>query len=259
MKRFLVIALGALALTGCGISARLHQKQSRNPYVRPLFYERYLNPANGLDQQIQATVNALRANPRSATLHNQLGQLLAQKGFPKDAEAEFERAVNADRSFYPAWYNLGLLRSARGDYMGSRIAFGRTIHYKPGHAAALFQRGLLEERRGNSGDAIADYAKAFSINRALLDVKVNPQILDSKLIALALMKAYPDQHTREALLFQETPAGYGKQVIAVSPPAGWPTPATDQIVTPATPGTEPSGQTPPPNPPPPNPPPHKSE
>jgi tetratricopeptide (TPR) repeat protein len=229
MKRFLVIALAALALTGCAVSARLHQKQSKNPYAGPLFYQRYLDPANDLDRQIQATVNALRANPRSAALHNELGQLLAQKGFPKDAETEFERAVNADRKFYPAWYNLGLLRSARGDYMGSRIAFGRTIHYKHGHSAALFQMGLLEERRGNSEDAIADYAKAFSINHALLDVKVNPQILDSKLVALALMKAYQDQHTREALLFQGTPAGYGQPGVA------------------ATPVTDPARQTPPPH------------
>lgn len=226
MKRFLVIALAVLALTGCGVSVRLRQKQSKNPYARPLFYQRYLDPANDLDQQIQSTVDALRANPRSAALHNALGQLLAQKGFPKDAETEFERAVNADRRFYPSWYNLGLLRAARGDFVGARIAFGRTIHYKPGHSAALFQMGLVEERRGNFEDAIADYAKAFSINHALLDVKVNPQILDTKLVALALMKAYQNEHTREVLLFQETPAGYGQQGIAVSPAAPSPVPQT---------------------------------
>ena len=234
MKRILVITLAALTLTACGVSTRLHRSSS-NPYARPLFYQRYLDPGNAFDQRIQATVNALKANPRSALLHNELGQLLAQKGFPKDAETEFERAVNSDRHFYAAWYNLGLLRAARGDYMGARIAFGRTIHFRPGHSQALFQLGLLEEQRGNRSDAVADYAKAFSINRSLLDVKTNPQILDSKLVAIALMKAYPNEHTREALLFQATPAGYGQQGIAVSPPAASPVAATDKIVTPATP------------------------
>lgn len=215
MKRLLAITVAALVLAGCGTS--LHLKKTSNPYVKPLFYARYLNPANPLDQQIQATVDALRANPRNAALHNALGQLLAQKGFPKDAETEFERAVDADRHFYAGWFNLGILRSARGDYVGARIAFNRTIRYKPGHSEALFQLALVEERRGNEEDAIAYMAKAFSINRTLLDVRVNPQILDTKLTAVALIRAYPNEHNRQALLFQPTPAGYGQKTIPVAP------------------------------------------
>ena len=215
MKRLFIFVVAALFVAGCGTSLRFDRNS--NPYKKPLFYSRYLNPANALDQQIQATVDALRANPKSAGLHNNLGQLLAQKGFPKDAETEFERAVNHDRRFYPAWYNLGLLRAARGDYIGSRMALNRTIHYKPGHSEALFQLGLVEERRGNDDDAIAYYAKAFAINRSLLDVRVNPQILDTKLIPLALLKAYPTDHSRQALQFQQTPAGYGYGQQAASP------------------------------------------
>ncbi len=215
MKRFFVIAVAAFVVAGCGTAMRF--RGSSNPYTKPLFYSRYLNPAYPLDQQIQAVVDALRANPNNAGLHNNLGQLLAQKGFPKDAETEFERAVNSDRRFYFAWYNLGLLRSARGDYVGSRFAFSRTIHYKPGHSEALFQLGLVEERRGNFDDAIAYYTRAFAINRALLDVRVNPQILDTKLIALALIKGYPNDHNRQVLQFQQTPAGYSQPAAAAAP------------------------------------------
>src|SRR5439155_14082367 len=100
-----------------------------NPYASP-FYARYLNTGTALDAQITATVNALQANPRSASLHNALGQMLLQKGFPKDAEVEFERAVNADSHFYPAWYNLGLVRMSRGNLTGSHYALARTVHYK---------------------------------------------------------------------------------------------------------------------------------
>lgn len=218
MKRLFVMTVAALVLAGCSTS--LHLKKT-NPYMKPLFYSRYLNPANALDQQIQATVDALRANPRDAALHNALGQLLAQKGFPKDAETEFERAVGADRHFWAGWFNLGVLRSARGDYVGARIAFNHVIRYKPGHSEALFQLALAEEKRGNEEDAIAYMAKAFSINRSLLDVRVNPQILDTKLMALALIRAYPDEHNRQALLFQPTPAGYRQQGSAApAAPAG---------------------------------------
>jgi tetratricopeptide (TPR) repeat protein len=236
MKRLFVMVFAALAITGCGMSTRLH-RNTGNPYQRPLFYAKYLTPGNALDDQIRATVIALAANPKSAPLHNQLGQLLSDKGFPKDAELEFDRSVNADRHFYPAWYNLALMRSARNDYMGARIAFGRVLRYKPGHSAALFQMGLMEERRGDYDAAIDDYAKAFAINHALLDVKVNPQILDSRLVAYALIKAYPNEHTRQAMLFQGMPAGYGQAGITLAPPAPTPAPPTGKTV-----------QTPPPAP-----------
>ncbi len=241
-KRFLLLAAAALLLFGCA-AMRNH---SKNPYERTLFIERYLDPANPLDAQIQRTLNDLRANPRSAVLHNELGQLLRQKGFPKDAEVEFERAVNADARFYPAWYNLGLLRQARGDYTGARFAYGRTIRYKKGHSAALFQLGLMEEQRRNTEAAVEYYARALSINHDLLDVRVNPRIVDSKLIHLALLRLYPNEHARESMQFQPTPPGYVQRNLE---PAPSPQAPAQAIVPPAAPVTNPAQQTPPPKPP----------
>jgi tetratricopeptide (TPR) repeat protein len=183
-------------------------------------------------------LNALQANPRSASLHNTLGQLLLQKGFPKDAETEFERSVNADPHFYPAWYNLGLVRMSRGDLIGSHFAFSRTVHYKPGHSAALFQLGLMEEKRNHQRAAIDYYAKAFLINHSLLDVRVNPRILDSKLVDLALLKAYPNEHSRESMAFQPAPPGYIQQGLEAPSTQ----PSAQQIVTPSLPLTDPSQQ-----------------
>jgi tetratricopeptide (TPR) repeat protein len=202
MKRLLLLT-AAVALAAC-TSMKQHDS---NPYANP-FYMKYLNTGAWVDGQITRTVNDLRANPRSAPLHNTLGQLLIQKGFPKDAETEFERAVNADSHFYPGWYNLGLVRMSRGDLMGAHHAFSRTIHYKPGHSAALFQLGLMEEKRHHQSAAVDYYAKAFTINHALLDVRVNPRILDSKLVDIAMIRAYPKEHSRESMAFNPTPPGY---------------------------------------------------
>ena len=244
MKRLPLIAVAAILAAGCSLT-KAHTRQSpKNAYANP-FYMRFVNPAVPLDAAIQRDVQILRANPDSAVTHNDLGQLLVQKGFPKDAEVEFERAVNADRRMYPAWYNLGLARAARNDSIGARFAFDRTLYYHPGDAWAHFQAGLLAEQRGDMEGALDHYSKAILRNHSLLDVKVNPRILDSKLIHLALIRAYPNEHARDTMLFQGTPAGYGERNSAAEPPAVSPQPAAEKIVTPAPPLTDPSRQTPP--------------
>jgi len=198
MKRLLLLA-ATLAAFGC---TAIHDRQaSRDPYANP-FWAKYLNTGSTLDEQIQHTLDAIRQQPGAPEFHNALGTLLVEKGFPKDAEREFERAVNLHRRYYPAWYNLGLVRASRGDELGAARAFSRTVALKPGHAAALFQLGLVEEKRQHVDRAVALYAKAYSINEKLLDISVNPRILDSKLTALALLKMYPAGHARLSTQFQ---------------------------------------------------------
>ncbi len=238
MKKLLVFAAFA-ALSGCAAMQNLHREES--PYDKPLFVQRYLNPSDPFDQSIQRTIDALRANPNSAPLHNQLGQLLVLKGFPNDAEREFSRAIRADRKFYPAYYNRAQVRAGQGDASGARSDFLSTVHYKPGHAEALFQLGLIEEQHHHEEAAIRYYSKAISINHALLDVRANPRVLDSNLIALALIRSYPKDHSSAALKLTGTPANYA----APAPePAVSPQPAARQIVTPAAPVTDPAAQKP---------------
>jgi tetratricopeptide (TPR) repeat protein len=239
MKKSLVV-LAALALSGCTL---LHR--SSNPYEKPPVYTRFLTTGSALDQQIRVTYDAVRANPNSAPLHNDLGQLLLRKGFPKDAEREFERAVDADSHFYQAWYNLGLVRAARDDYSGARRAFAQTVRLMKGHAEALFQLGLMEEKRGDEAGAIAYYAKAIRHNRMILDVRANPLVLDSRLIHLAILKNYERDHVRLSGSYLGTPAGY---VPPAEHEAPSPQPAAKDIVTPAPPVTDTATQPPPPKP-----------
>ena len=251
MKRhpllLMIAALPAVASFGClslnrGIDRKIH---GDNHYRNPPFYARYLSPTNPVDKRIQKDIDALRANPHSATMHNDLAGLLVAKGFPRDAQLEFERAVYADRDFYPAWYNLGLMRSGQGEYLAARSAFQQTVRIKPGHAAALFQLGLLAEAREDDDAAVDYYAKAFSINRTLLDMRSNPRIADSRLVPRALMRMYKTDHVRQSLQLQPAPKGY---VDLPAEPAASNQPTATQIVTPAAPATSPGAQKPPPQP-----------
>ncbi len=238
MKRLLSIA--ALALTVAGCTAIRDLREDDKPYENP-FYAKYLNTGSTLDANITRTLEALRTNPDSAELHNALGAMLVEKRFPADAEREFERAVNVDSRFFPAWYNLGLVRASRGDELGARRAFSRTIDLKPGHAPALFQLGMIEEKRQHTERAVALYAKAFTINPALLEVGVNPRILDTKLIHLALLEMYPDEHNRRSMQFQGAPP-MPRDTAPAPPPAPSPQPAAGNIVSPAPPVTDPAMQ-----------------
>lgn len=238
MKRLLIIAVVALSTAACaGIrDLRTNLQTNDAPYDNP-FYAKYLNTGSTLDAQISQTLAALRQNPNAPDLHNTLGALLLDKGFPKDAEREFERAVNANRKYYPAWYNLGLVRAAGGDGLGARRAFTRTVALKPGHAPALFQLGLVEEKRHHNDRAVQLYAKAYAINPALLRVDVNPRIMDSKLTHIALIRMYPTEHSRRSMQFQGVPSAPSTTQPTATPAAS-PQAAPQNIVTPAAPATQ---------------------
>jgi tetratricopeptide (TPR) repeat protein len=230
MKRLLIIAVAALAAAGC---SNLHKIGTDDkPYDHP-FYAKYLNTGSNLDAQINRTMESLRQNPDSAELHNTLGALLLDKKFPKDAEREFERAVDADRKYYQAWYNLGVVRAANGDEMGASRAFRRTVDLKPGHSQALFQLGLVEEKNHHLDRAVHLYAKAFAINPSLLRVEVNPRILDSKLTDVALLAMYSTEHSRRSMQLQGTATGTLPPPPPPPPPAApAPKPVTRNIVVP---------------------------
>jgi tetratricopeptide (TPR) repeat protein len=230
MIRALVLATATLAALGC--TAVRNSVNHEEPYTTAPFYAKYLNTGLPIDAQIQQRLDGLRADPNSATLHNELGTLLVQKGFPKDAEVEYGRAVASDKKYYQAWYNLGSIRALNGDTNGSRSALARTVSLKPGHPQALYSLGLLEEQAGNTERAVALYAKAFRHNPAMMDVRYNPRLVDSRLTHLALIKLYPEEHARRAMQFQggqmapkdpATDAAMAAESAKTQPPSASPT------------------------------------
>ena len=205
-----VALLALVVLAGC---TSLQSKWMRrgNPYEEDPFYTKYLGGGSPLDRQISATLGALRQDPWSAPLHNQLGELLLKKGIQKYPGVEFRRAIAGDKRFYPAWYNLGMILEMQDDESGAIKAFRSTIRYKPGHAAAHFQLALLLERRGKTSDAVHHYAEAIRINPHLMSPAVNPRIVDAGLIDRALLDLYPTAHSRYSIQFEPTPPDYPEQ------------------------------------------------
>jgi tetratricopeptide (TPR) repeat protein len=248
MNRMLIVAVAALTMVGCA-QVRDLTGRNQNPYDEAPFYAKYLNTGSAVDAEIQRLLVELRNNPQSPELHNALGAALVEKGFPKDASREFGRAIDADGRYFPAWYNLGLVRESMDDALGARRAFQKTVSVKPGHSAALFQLGLIEEKRQHTEKAVELFAKAYMINPSLLDVAVNPRVLDSSLTDLALLRMYDLQHSRKTMYLQGVPdlspvgVAVSRSRSATTPPnapSTQPNPAS--IVTPAPPATDPGVQ-----------------
>lgn len=253
MKRILAVILVVAALTGCrSISEQIARARYRgNPYIEPPFYTRYLDPASPRDRQILTLLDILRVNPNNPAAHNELGALLAEKRFPNDAEREFLRAIAIDGDFHPAWFNLAMIREGKGDLPGAIRALKQTVELKSGHDRAHFELGLIYEKRGQTRQAVEHFAKAFTINPSLLDIRQNPRIVDTNLVDRALLLIYPTNWARRSARFEGPPPDYIPPGSIPEPePAPSEQPSPTEIVPPAPPVTEPSQQpAPPPRPP----------
>lgn len=75
---------------------------------------------------------AIAARPEDAGPRIYLGALLATVGRLEDASVVHEEATRlTDGAIDEAWYNLGLVRRARGDYLGALDCFRRTLALDP--------------------------------------------------------------------------------------------------------------------------------
>ena len=160
MKRLSIamIALAAAGAVGCGL---LHAK--RRTSDEP-FYRKYLVAGNALDDRITEQERLVAEQPDSADLRNDFGNLLAERRFVEDAQVQYEKAIELDRSHYLAAYNLGLLFETTGRRGRAIGAYRKSISRKPGFPPSHFHLGRLYEQRGWDGLAVKEYAKALRLD-----------------------------------------------------------------------------------------------
>ncbi len=157
---------------------------------KPPFYEQYLSAELPLDQAIREAAHRVQENPKSAALRNDFGNVLARRGFAKEALAQYARAVRLDRAFYLADYNAGLVYEKEGKEEHAINAFRRSIRKKPGFPPSRFHLGLLYERRGQERAAIGQYAKALRIDDSLRQPARNPLVVQTRLLYRVSLENY---------------------------------------------------------------------
>lgn len=183
--------------------------------LQAAIYEKYLVAGNPLDDKILKNLEDLKARPDSSELHNNLGVLLNQKQFPKDALREFKKAVKLDKKDYQAWFNVGLMQESMGRSYRALRAFKKTVKYKSGHDLAHYHIGMIYERWGFRRAAIRRYAAAIRFNSKILDHAYNPAIIYNEILPEVLSYIYERFRTSALQPYQ----------IAKVPPPPAPAPA----------------------------------
>jgi tetratricopeptide (TPR) repeat protein len=187
MKRIArsVVILAAVVAGGCGL---LHAKREKS--AEP-FYRKYLVAGNTLDDRIREQEQRVEEQPESADLRNDFANLLAERRFVEDAQRQYETALELDSTYFLAAYNLGLLWEAAGKPNRAISAYRKSISRKPGFPASHFHLGRLYEQRGWDGLAVKEYAKALRIDPKMRDPRVNPLIVDTRLLDRVSLENYP--------------------------------------------------------------------
>lgn len=155
------------------------------------FYEIYLSNADALDREIEDLTAKVRDHPSDAGLRNDLGNLLARRGFAKEAADQYQKAAKLDPTFYLADYNEGLLWEKEGKDSSAIKAYERSIKRKPGFPLSRFHLGFLLEKAGRTEDAVREYAKALRIDPSLRWPSRNPLAVQTRLLYRASIVNYP--------------------------------------------------------------------
>jgi hypothetical protein len=154
------------------------------------FYAPYLTTTDSLDRAITDQTARVAAHPDDPALRNDLGNLLARRGFAKEAFDQYDKAARLDREFFLADYNAGLLWEKEGRTAPAISAYRRSIKRKPGFPLSRFHLGFLYEKQGRNSIAAREYAKALRVDPSLRWPSRNPLVVQTRLLYRASLENY---------------------------------------------------------------------
>lgn len=188
-------------------------------------FERYLHADRPADRAILGYLELERQGVATSRDLAELGVLLLDKGFPKDAERYLRKAVAKDRDNFEAIYRLGLVLQRQGEYRKAIRCYRKVVAMRPGHGYARFMLALAEEKAGRRRAAIRDYAKAFQFVPELADYAKNPLLYDSTLQTSAQIERYRREVGSHTLTVTAIDPAAVERMKAAAPTPPAPTPA----------------------------------
>jgi len=123
-----------------------------------------------------------RTNPRSARVHNNLGDVYGGRGDIEKSIREFELARELKPAYADATHNLALAYVKKGDLEKAEGYFKEALEYNSSLYQSYYMLGAIEYERGDKADAKKYFQKALGVNpdygparKALQAIQTNPK------------------------------------------------------------------------------------
>jgi hypothetical protein len=162
-------------------------------------FVRWLSAGEPGDETIRDYWERAEREELTAAEFVDLGTMVFYRGFPTDSLGLYKKALDLDPGLYEAWFRIGLVEHKRYDLDKARQAYRRCLKKRPGHGWCNFYLGLLEEQLGHSTNALEHYERSFRHAPELADPRVNPEVLNSKLVLGARLIDFDERRFEAAL------------------------------------------------------------
>lgn len=143
-----------------------------------------------LEDALSAQRRLAAERPSDAAVANDLGNLLRLAGELEEAETAYRRSIEIEPARAAAHFNLAVLLQQRGKLGDALTELRRTVELEPTHAWAHYTMGMVHEEKGNESRAVEAYARAFHLDPNLAFERVNPHIIENRLLTPALIRSY---------------------------------------------------------------------
>ena len=114
-------------------------------------------------EAIVAFEAAIREQPSSPHLYNNLANVHRVRGEPARAQEEYGRAIAADPQYGRAYLNRGMLRFVAGDFRKALPDLDTAVRLQPQASSPLTVRGNIKLAMGDAGGAVADQTAAIAL------------------------------------------------------------------------------------------------
>lgn len=234
MRRGIATLLTVMA--GCWLALAIDATAAdpESAEAKPPVFVRWLVPGDPGDETIRDYWERSERGELSPAGLVDLGTMLFERGYPKDALEMYREALHRDKTLYEAWLRIGVVKHRAREYEDARRAYKNCLDLMSGHGWCNFYLGLLEEQTGHPSKALEHFEKAYEHAPSLKDPKVNPEVLQSRLqFGAAVKQGGEDRFTESAPLSFLEPAQVQEVRQQYLPtPTPTPTPTVTPKVTP---------------------------
>ena len=147
-----------------------------------------------INEEIEKKNDLIADNPYTPMLRVELGDLYKKKGDSQSAVIAYQKALDLDRSFIPAWHKLGIVYAIKGEFDDSVHAFEQVTRLSPDSSEACYWLAQIFAVEKRIDGALSWLEKAINRgfsdwNRIHSDPKLNNIRQTTKYKKLIIMSA----------------------------------------------------------------------